>query len=64
MKTLKEINDYRIAHGLEPFAVMPGTMRPGKTAMQDRHQKASNAAKRAQANRDMKMSRSSKARSK
>ncbi len=54
MKKLAEINAFRLAQGLEPFATLPGTMRPGKTARKNKAAQNANRAAKAQANRDMK----------
>ena len=60
MKKLAEVNAFRVAHGLTPFAALPTVMRPGKTANKNRASQNANAAARAQANRDMKALRTSK----
>ena len=62
MKTqvsLATVNANRVRMGLEPFAVMPGTMRPGKTARKNRAAQNANKAAHAAACQELKSLRSS-----
>ncbi len=44
MDKLATVNAFRVKQGLEPFAVLPGTVRVGKTARQDKRQQTANRA--------------------
>lgn len=62
MKTqvsLTTVNARRAALGLEPFSVLPGTMRPGKTAKKNRAQQNANKAAHAAACQELKSLRNS-----
>lgn len=57
--SLATVNANRVRMGLEPFAVMPGTMRPGKTAKKNRAAQNANKAAHAARCQELKSLRSS-----